>query len=118
MNNRAWAKYGGWLVVLASFVISSAGRADLMVTKTNGVSAGITSIVYRSSDNSIGVKWAVTDPTGTNVTAFTFQQSSNLTNWVNAYPTNTVVGVASGEAGGGFATSPKQFYRMQLISPP
>ena len=115
-TSNTFARIRGPITVLASVVIACGVSADLMVINAAGVRAGITGIVYRSSDNSIGVKWAVVDPAGTNVTAFTFQQSPDLINWVNSFPTNTVVGNSSGEASGGFATSTKRFYRMQLIN--
>ena len=105
----------GFVAVLTCVAITSAARANLMVTNAAGVRAGITEIVYRPSFNTIAVKWAVVDPTTTNVTAFTFQQSSNLTNWVTSYPTNTVTGSASGEASDIPNPTP-QFYRMQLIN--
>ena len=115
-DNERHVRLRRFLAALASVAVVSVALADQMVTNAAGVRAGITGIVYRRSDNSIGIQFAVQDPAKTNVTTFTIQQSFDLTNWVNSYPTNIVVGDSSGEASGGFATPTKQFYRMQLIN--
>jgi hypothetical protein len=106
----------GFVVGLFCLAVTGAALADLMMTNAAGVRAGISGIVYRPSDNSIGVQWAVVDPTGTNyMTTFTIQRSLDLTNWVSYSPTQTVAGTRSGEVSD-FATPPASFYRMQLIN--
>jgi hypothetical protein len=93
-------------------------RPDLTITNAAGVRAGITGIVYRHSDNSIGIDFAITDPTGTNATTFAIQRSFDLsspTNWSNYTSTVTITGSLGGEVSD-FATTPKQFYRMRLTN--
>ncbi len=114
----------GFVAALASVAIASAVLADLMVTNAAGVRAGITGIVYRpatnGAPNGVGVRFAIRDPTGTNVTTFAIQRSLDLTTWTN-YSTMTVTGnypitgVGSAEIGDP-TTSTAQFYRMQLIN--
>ena len=54
------------------------------------------------------------DPTGTNVTNFKIQQSSDLKAWTD-FTTKTVTGTFNGAVGDA-TTSTNQFYRMQLIN--
>jgi hypothetical protein len=100
--------------VMAFIFLASAGaaRPDL-ITNAAGVRAGITGIIHRQSDNSIGVDFAVIDPTGTNVTTFAIQRSTNLVAWADYSSTLVVTGSSSGEVSD-FATLTKQFYRMRL----
>jgi hypothetical protein len=102
-------------LVMACLTISTAALGDLMITNAAGVRAGITGIVRRS-DNSIGVDFAVSDPTGTNVTTFTIQTSPDLITWTNLTQQSIIqTGSVSGEISGGFATPQAKFYRMKLI---
>ncbi len=115
-RGRAGLKY---LVMALAYLVSAVtARPDLTVTNAAGVRAGITGIVYHRSDNSIGVDYAVTDPTGTNVTTFVIQSNADLTAvtaWTNYSGILTVTGNISSEISD-FATPPKKFYRMQLIN--
>jgi hypothetical protein len=119
-TSNTYSKLRGLAAVLASMVVASVALADLMVTNVAGVSAGITGVVYRQSDDSIAVQFAVRDPTGTNVTTFVIQRSTSLTNWTD-YSTMTVTGNYP-VAGAGyaeisdFATSGTPYYRMRLIN--
>ena len=69
---------------------------------------------------SIGVQFAVRDPTGTNVTTFAIPRSTSCTNWTD-YTTLTVTGnypvtdLGSAEISD-FVTSATPFYRMRLIN--
>lgn len=106
--------------MLASVAAAGAVLADLMVTNAAGVRAGITGIVFRPSDRSVAVQFAVRDATGTNVTNLAFQRSFNLTSWGD-YSTLTVTGnypvAGTGSAEiSDFATSSNQFYRVRLIN--
>ena len=58
--------------------IVSISRADVTVKNSSGVRAGISGIVYRPADKSIGVGVTVVDPGGTNITTFVIQRSSDL----------------------------------------
>ena len=102
------------IMALAYLASAGAARPDL-ITNAAGVRAGITGIVYRQADNSIGVDFAVIDPTGTNVTTFAIQRSTNLVAWADYSSTLVVTGNSSGEVSD-FATLTKQFYRMRLIN--
>lgn len=103
-------------IIMALAFLASAGLvwSDLIITNAAGVRAGITGIVRRPN-NGIGVDFAITDPTGTNVTTFTIERSTNLVVWADLSPTQMVTGSTSGEASD-FATSTNQFYRMRLIN--
>jgi hypothetical protein len=103
------------IVALVFLMATRAARADLIITNAAGVRAGIAGIIKRQVDNSIGVDFSIVDPTGTNVTNFTIQRSTNLVNWVDYTAMLTVTGSISGEVSD-FATSTKQFYRMRLIN--
>jgi hypothetical protein len=118
--SNTYSKLRGLAVVLASMVVASAVLADQMVTNAAGVLAGITGIIYRQSDNSIAVQFAVRDPTGTNATTFAIEESTDGTNWANLSTITVtgnfpVAGVGSAEISD-FATSTTQFYRMRLIN--
>ncbi|HUJ11202.1 MAG TPA: hypothetical protein VL171_14365 [Verrucomicrobiae bacterium] len=103
-------------IAMISLGTSVAVPGDLIVTNAAGVSAGITGIVRRS-DNSIGVDFEITDPTGTNVTTFNIQTSQDLITWTNLTQQSvTYTGSVPGEISGGFASSPAKFYRMYLIN--
>jgi hypothetical protein len=119
-TNNTYAKLRGLVAILASVVVASAGLADQMVTNVAGVRAGITGIVYRQSDKSIAVQFAVRDPTGTNVTTFAIEESTDGINWVNLSTMTVtgnfpITGVGSAEIGD-FADSATQSYRMRLIN--
>lgn len=104
-------------IIIAFVFLASAGmaRSDLTITNAAGVRAGITGIVRRPN-NGIGVDFAVIDPTGTNVTTFTIQRSTNLVAWADFSPTQVVTGsIISGEVSD-FATLTNQFYRMRLTN--
>jgi hypothetical protein len=88
--------------------------SDLIITNAASVRAGITGIVRRAGNTS-GVDFSVTDPTGTNVTTFTIERSTNLVAWADLNQTQMVTGNTSGEVSD-FATSTNQFYRMRLIN--
>jgi hypothetical protein len=103
-------------VAAAWLVIACAARADLMVSNAAGVKAGITGIVYYPADNSIGVQFIVTAPTGTNLTTFTIQKSFNMKSWTNYSSSVTVTGSLPLTEISDFATGTNQFYRMQLIN--
>ena len=103
-------------LIMAIVYLASAGaaRPDLIITNAAGVRAGISGIVRRAGI-SLGVDFSVVDPTGTNVTTFTIQRSTNLVAWADYSPTQVVRGSTSGEVSDS-ATSTKQFYRMRLIN--
>jgi len=104
------------VVAAAWLAIAAAARADLMVSNAAGVKAGITGIVYYPADNSIGVQFTVTAPTGTNLTTFTIQKSFNMKAWTNYSSSVTVTGSLPLTEISDFATGTNQFYRMQLIN--
>ena len=86
------------------------------MTNAAGVGAGITGVLYRETDNSIAVRYAVSDPTGTNTTTFVIQRNFDLKSWGDASSTVDVIGrISSGEFSE-FATNSIQFYRMRLIN--
>ena len=119
-TNHRHVELRRFVAALTCMTIAGAVLADLMVTNAAGVRAGITGIVYRRSDNSIAVQFAVRDLSGTNVTTLAIQRSLTLTNWAD-YATLTVTGnypiAGTGSAEiSDFATSPAQFYRMRLIN--
>jgi hypothetical protein len=65
------------------------------------------------------VQFAVRDPTGTNVTTFAIEESTDGINWANLSTITItgnfpITGVGSAEIGD-FATSTTQSYRMRLI---
>lgn len=109
------------MVAIACVAIVGTVHSDLIVTNNAGVRAGITGIVHvpatNNSPDSVDVQWSVVDPTGTNVTNFKIQQSSNLkANWSDyTMATQTVTGTRSGSIAD-VTTSTNQFYRMQLIN--
>jgi hypothetical protein len=100
-------------VVFAFLLSAGAARPDLIITNAAGVRAGITGIVHRRTDNSIGVDFSVVDPTGTNVTTFAIQRSTNMVAWADYSSTLVATGSTSGEVSD-FATFKNQFYRMRL----
>ena len=102
-------------MALAYLASAGAARPDLIITNAAGVRAGITAIIHRQIDNSIGVDFSIVDPTGTNVTTFTIQRSADLVGWADYTSTLVVTGSTSGEVSD-FATPLKQFYRMRLIN--
>jgi hypothetical protein len=102
-------------MALAYLASAGAARPSLIIANAAGVRAGISGIVHRQADNSIGVDFSIVDPTGTNVTTFTIQRSADLISWADYSSTLMVTGSISGEIGD-FATSMKQFYRMRLIN--
>jgi hypothetical protein len=114
-------KFGGLVVAIACVAIVGTVRSDLMVTNNAGVLAGIPGIVHvpptNGAPDSVNVLWSVVDPTGTNVTNFKIQQSSDLnTNWSDyTTSTQTVKGTRSGVIAD-VTTSTNQFYRMQLFN--
>jgi hypothetical protein len=95
--------------------IGATALGDLMVTNAAGVRAGITGIVYRQSINQIAVDYAVSDPTGTNVTTFKFESSQDLKTWTNFTSSISVTGSTSGETVD-FSSPQAKFYRMDLIN--
>jgi hypothetical protein len=103
------------IVALVFLALAGAARPDLIITNAAGVRAGITGIVHHQADNSIGVDFSIVDPTGTNVTSFTIQRSTNVVSWADYTAMLMVTGSISGEVSD-FATSTKQFYRMRLIN--
>jgi hypothetical protein len=113
--------FGSLVVIIACFVMVGAARPDLIVTNNAGVKAGITGIIFRPASTngpaSIAVQWIVFHPTSTNATSFSMQQSSNMTNWVDSTPTNTVTGTGAhtGEASD-LPNPTNRFYRMHLIN--
>jgi len=95
--------------------IVSTVRSDLIVTNNAGVRAGIPGIV-RVPPTGVNVLWSVVDPTGTNVTLFKIQRSSDLKGWSDyTMTTQTVIGTSNGSVSD-FTSSTNQFYRMQLIN--
>lgn len=102
-------------MALAYLASAITARPDLTITNAAGVQAGITGIVHRYADNSIGVDFAIVDPTGTNVTTFAIQKSFDLVSWMDYTPPLMVTGNFSAEASD-FATPPGGFYRMRLIN--
>jgi hypothetical protein len=118
-TSNTYSKLRGLAAVLASVVVASAALADQMVTNAAGVRAGITGIVYRQSDDSIAVQFAVRDSTGTNVTTFAIERSTDGKNWANLSTMTVtgnfpITGVGSVEISD-FAVSTTQSYRMRLI---
>jgi len=111
---NAHLPFKGLVVALAYLGSAVTARPDLMITNASGVRAGITGIVSRPP-NGIGVDFAVVDPTGTNVTKFTFQRSFDMKTWADYTGTNVVTGSSSGESSD-LRTSANQFYRMRLIN--
>jgi hypothetical protein len=103
------------IMALAYLASAGAARPDLTITNAARVRAGITGIVHRHIDNSIGVDFSIVDPTGTNVTTFAIQRSTNLVAWADYTSTLVVTGSTSGEVSD-FATLTKQFYRIRLIN--
>lgn len=95
--------------------IVSVSRADVTVTNSSGVRAGINGIVYRPADKSIGVGVTVVDPSGTKVTTFVIQRSSDLKSWTNYSATIMATGSVIGEISD-FTGATNQFYRIQLIN--
>jgi hypothetical protein len=104
------------IVALIGLAIASAVFADLMVTNSAGVRAGIAGIVYRPTSNSIGVKFAVQAPATNTVTTFVIQRSPDLTNWTNISATLVVTGSLSSAEIGDPATPAPQYYRIRLIN--
>ena len=104
-----------FVTAFAFLTAAGAARPDLIITNAAGVRAGITGIVHHQTDNSIGVDFSVIDPTGTNITSFTIQRSTNVVAWADYSSTLVITGSASGEVSD-FATSRNQFYRMRLIN--
>ncbi len=101
-------------------VIVSTVRSDLIVTNSAGVRAGIPGIIHlaptNGSPDSVNVLWSVVDPTGTNVTLFKIQRSSDLKGWSDyTMSTQTVIGTSNGSVSD-FTSSTNQFYRMRLIN--
>lgn len=76
-NNRR-DNLRGFVIGLFCLAAAGAAVADLMVTNAAGVRAGITGVLYRQTDNSIAVRYAVSDPTGTNTTTFVIQRTFDL----------------------------------------
>lgn len=97
-------------------VIAGAARANLMVSNTPGVEAGITGIVYYPSGKSVGVQFIVTAPTGTNLTTFTIQKSFDMKTWTNYSSSVTVTGSLPLTEISDYVATSNQFYRMQLIN--
>ena len=85
-----------------------------MITNGSGVRAGISGFILRPP-NGIGVDFAITDPTGTNVTRYTFQRSFDMKTWTDYTGTNVVTGNSTGESSD-LVTASNQFYRMRLIN--
>ncbi len=103
-------------IALGMWIASHVALGDLMVTNSAGVRAGITGITYTGpTTNSVAIGYAVTDPTGTNVTMFAIQSSVDLTSWTNLTQVVTATGSVSGQASD-FAASPAKFYRMYLFN--
>jgi hypothetical protein len=107
-------------VTIACTAIVSTVRSDLIVTNSAGVRAGIPGIVRvpptNGSPDSVNVLWSVVDPTGTNVTFFKIQRSSDLIGWSDyTMSTQTVNGTHNGSVSD-VTSSTNQFYRMQLIN--
>ena len=107
------------VVTIACMAIVSTVRSDLIVTNNTGVRAGIPGVVRvlptNGSPDSVNVQWSVVDPTGTYVTNFKIQRSSDLKVWSDyTMATQTVVGTHNGSISD-VTSSTNQFYRMQLI---
>ncbi|HUI06903.1 MAG TPA: hypothetical protein VL486_07835 [Verrucomicrobiae bacterium] len=123
-TNDKYRKWKGVVAVLISMVITSVGLADMMATNSAGVRAGITGIVFRpaayGAGDTVGLQFAVRDPSETNVTTLVFQRSPNLTNWTDYlsltvtgnYP---IAGMGSAEAPD-LVTPTPQFYRIRLLN--
>ena len=108
------------VVTIACMAIVSTVRSDLIVTNNTGVRAGIPGIIHvpptNGTPDSVNVQWSVVDPTGTNVTHFKIQHSSDLIGWSDyTMTTQTVIGTSNGSVSD-FTSSTNQFYRMQLIN--
>ena len=95
--------------------IVSSSRAEFTVTNTSGVSAGISGIVYRPADKSIAVGFTVVDPSGTNITTFVIQRSSDLISWMDYSTTAIATGSVVGEVSD-FTGPTNQSYRIRLIN--
>ena len=106
------------VVTIACTAMVSTVRSDLIITNNAGVQAGITRIIHVPATNvspdSVNVQLSVVDLTGTNVTNFKIQQSSDLKAWTD-FVAITVTGTYNWTIGDG-TTSTNQFYRMQLIN--
>ena len=109
-------RLGLFALVLACGVLAGAARADMIVSNKAGVVAGISGIVHYTDDNSIGVQFFVTAPTGTNLTTFTIQKSFDVKAWTNYSVSVTVTGSLPVTEIADFITASNQFYRMQLIN--
>jgi hypothetical protein len=103
------------IAAIVFLTVADSARPDLIITNAAGVRAGITGIVNRQANNSVGVDFSVVDPSGTNVTTFTIQRSTNLVSWADYTAMLMVTGSISGEVSD-FVTSMTQFYRMRLIN--
>ena len=95
--------------------IVSISRADVTVTNSSRVRAGISGIVYRPADKSIAVGVTVVDPNGTNITTFVIQRSSDLISWMDYSTTAIATGSVVGEVSD-FTGPTNQFYRIRLIN--
>ncbi|HVM62969.1 MAG TPA: hypothetical protein VMV72_19060 [Verrucomicrobiae bacterium] len=118
---RARSKYGrlkALALAMACWTIAGAARAQMIVSNSVGVKAGITGIVRHTNDNSIGVQFFVTDPspTGSNITTLTIQKSLDLNSWTNYSSSIMVTGSLPSTEMGDLITASNQFYRMQLIN--
>jgi hypothetical protein len=107
---RTLAMTAVWLVIVGS------ARADLIVSNSAGVKAGITGIVYYPTDKSIGVQFIVTAPTPTNVTTLTIQKSLDMKTWTNYSSSVVVTGSLPLTEIADYVVVSNQFYRMQLIN--
>jgi hypothetical protein len=96
--------------------IAGAARADLIVSNSVGVKAGITGIVYYPSDRSIGVQFIVNAPTTTNITTFTIQKSLDMKSWTNYSASVVVTGSLPLTEIADYVVVSNQFYRMDLIN--
>ncbi len=103
-------------MALVWFAIAGAARAQLMVSNSAGVTAGITGIIYDRSGNVVDVRFLVNDPKGSDVTTFVIQKSFDLKTWTNYSSSVTVTGSLALSQVSDFVAASNQFYRMQLIN--
>ncbi|MGA2138530.1 MAG: hypothetical protein ABSH14_06685 [Verrucomicrobiia bacterium] len=107
--------FGGLMIASLWAAIVSISRGDVTVANSSGVRAGISRIVYRPADKSIAVGVTVVDPSGTNITTFVIQRSSDLKSWTNYSATAMATGSVVGEVSD-FTGPTNQFYRIRLIN--
>jgi hypothetical protein len=114
MNTRSIV-FGGLMIASIWAAIVSISRADVTVTSSSGVRAGISGIMHRPADKSIAVGVTVVDPSGTNITTFVIQRSSDLKSWTNYSATAMATGSVVCEVSD-FTGPTNQFYRVRFIN--